>query len=101
MTAPTDRLTNAEIAELLGIKPDTWRGMIKGGQAPPAEEPYGGREPISRYRWYYRAAVEHFAANRAGRGHRTDLMRNRAGACVICRLPAGQCSFLSARVEAS
>lgn len=66
---PANVLTNKEVAEILGIRPDTWRGMVKRGQAPQPD----GREPISGYRWWYRSTIEHFAVNRKGQGFRSDL----------------------------
>lgn len=71
MTAPQpdDRLTNAGVAVILEIQPDTWRGMVKRGQAPAAD----GVEPLSGYRWWYRSTIEHFATHRKGRGFRSDL----------------------------
>ncbi len=66
---PADVLTNKEVAEILGIRPDTWRGMVKRGQVPAAD----GVEPISGYRWWHRRTIEHFAAHRKGQGFRSDL----------------------------
>lgn len=69
MTEPrsTYRLTNSGVAAMLGIRPDTWRGMVKMGQTPPPD----GIEPVSGYRWWYRETIEVWNAQRPGQGSRS------------------------------
>lgn len=40
-----ERLTVAQVAERLAIKPATWRGYVSRGAAPPADGHYDKRTP--------------------------------------------------------
>lgn len=70
-----DPLVSAkEAAELLGIKPATWRSYVSRGQAPPPDEPDDepGKPACHRFPRWRRSTV----LGRVGRrkqGHRTDL----------------------------
>lgn len=73
MTDPDPLLTGPQIAGRLGIQPGTWRGYVRRGLAPPADDPDEGR-PVNRRSPRWRTStVDRFAANRAGQGKRTDL----------------------------
>jgi len=65
---PEPMLTGRQCAELLGVKPSTWRVLVRDGYAPPADDkdldrPEGCRLP----RWRL-STFETFKANRPGRG---------------------------------
>lgn len=59
-------LTGAQCAELVGVKPSTWRSLVRQGYAPAADDP--GLGPANRRigRWY-RSTVLAFIAQRPGR----------------------------------
>lgn len=69
---PDELLTGVEVARLLEISPTTWRGYVRRGYAPPADDPGAG--PVNRRtpRWKL-ATVREYRLNRAGQGARTDI----------------------------
>lgn len=70
-----DMLSAHEVAELLGIKAKSWRGLVQRGYAPP---PDGfGKAPTGQPRdEWKRETVEAFKRERKGRGFRSDLRRS-------------------------
>lgn len=68
-----DQLTNSAIADLLGVKVDSWRSLVKTGHAPPPDGRYEG--PAGRdgtdhgVRWWYRRTIVAWEATRPGRGY--------------------------------
>ncbi|MDP8971195.1 MAG: hypothetical protein M3N52_12020 [Actinomycetota bacterium] len=52
-----------DAAKLAGIAPETWRAYVRQGYAPKPDV----RAPVRQWR---RSSVEHFRANRIGRGNR-------------------------------
>lgn len=69
---PTDRLGAVQIAEILGIKRNTWNTMKKNGATPEPD----GHEAISGWPWWYRSTIEAWLPTRPGRGFRRDLGQN-------------------------
>jgi predicted DNA-binding transcriptional regulator AlpA len=70
---PSDRLTTAEVAALVGISPVTWRGYVshqmpRGNPAPKPDGEIDGRTP-----YWLRSTITAWMARRAGQGARTDL----------------------------
>lgn len=63
-----EKLTVAEAAARVGIKPVTWRGYVHAGQAPQKDGEYDKRTP-----WWYASTVDAWNASRPGRGARTEL----------------------------
>lgn len=47
------RLTVSEVAEMVGVKPATFRSYVSRGQAPKADGQYDGRTPF----WFYATIV--------------------------------------------
>lgn len=44
----SNRMTTAEVADLLGIAPATWRAYVSRGQAPPPDGRHDARTPYWR-----------------------------------------------------
>lgn len=65
-------LSSTEAAEAAGLSPNTFRSYMRKGLAPNPDVVVGARQPI--YGWLPET-VDHWMANRVGRGHRTDLER--------------------------
>lgn len=65
-------LTGPEAAERLGLTPATWRSYVAKGYAPAANDPGDVGQPANRRapRWLT-SVIDHFAANRIGRGKRS------------------------------
>lgn len=65
---PDSLLSGAQIADLLGIVPATWRSLVRSGHAPPADEP--GVGPVNRRspRWKVSTITE-FRRTRPGSGN--------------------------------
>ena len=78
MTAKkTDKLlTGPEAAERVGLAPATWRSYVRRGLIPPGDEPGDGPSNRAVPKWLT-STVDHFAANRLGRGARTDRKATR------------------------
>jgi len=53
MTRPDDRLTVGEAAEVLGIRPGTFRVRVHRGRVPAADGQIDGRTPF-----WYRSTIE-------------------------------------------
>jgi hypothetical protein len=72
---PQRLLSGAEIAALLGVKPATWRSLVRQGYAPEPDDP-GGDGPLKgrRPRWRL-STVRRFKQSRKGAGFRSDLVR--------------------------
>lgn len=70
-----DMMSAREVAELLGIKVKSWRGLVQRGYAP---DPDGfGRAPTGQRRdEWKRETVEAFMRERKGAGYRSDLRRS-------------------------
>lgn len=49
----TDGLSTAEVAELIGVKPSTFRAYVMRGQAPPADGYHDKRTP-----YWLRSTIE-------------------------------------------
>jgi len=66
-------LTGPEVAQLLKIDPATWRGYVRRGYAPKADDPDDTR-PVQRRspRWRLSTVAE-YLEKRKGQGHRSDL----------------------------
>lgn len=62
-----DWLTAREAATLAGVAVSTWDAYITRGYAPGPDGWFG------RQRYWNRATVEEWKANRAGQGSRSDL----------------------------
>lgn len=67
-----ERLTAAEVAELLGVRRQTLWGYVARGQFPAPDGAFG-----PKLKWWWRSTVE--AASRPGQGARTDLAGPRIG----------------------
>ena len=71
-TSPDDMLTGPEVARLLGIAAVTWRGYVKRGLAPKADDPGVGHPARRTPRWRVET-VRQYRATRKGAGFRSDL----------------------------
>ncbi len=69
---PDPLLTGPQAAARCGIAPVTWRGYVKKGYAPQADDPDDNRPPSRRSPRWRTSTVDRFAANRLGQGKRTD-----------------------------
>ena len=57
----TDRqMTVPQVADMLGIKPGTWRAYVTREQAPAADGQHDGRTP-----WWYESTVRAWRVRRA------------------------------------
>lgn len=65
---PRTKLTTAEAAAKVGVKPGTWRDYVSKGKAPKADGRYDERTP-----WWWSTTVNRYIAARPGRGARTDM----------------------------
>lgn len=63
------RITAKQAAEMVGVKPATWRAYVNRGQAPGPD----GREDLSGHPYWFESTVAQYAKTRPGRGARTDL----------------------------
>lgn len=59
-----EHMTAAECAEMVGVKPSTWRGWVARGQAPKPSRRLDARTPL-----WSKAEVEEWHSQRPGRGH--------------------------------
>jgi hypothetical protein len=66
---PDPWLTSAQCAERIGVKPGTWRTLVRDGYAPRADDPGDPASPANRrtHRWRT-SSVDRFVANRPGQG---------------------------------
>jgi len=53
------RLTVAQVAERMKVKPSTWRAYVARGQAPKSDGQYDGRTP-----WWWSTTVDEWDAGR-------------------------------------
>lgn len=77
-----EKLTGVQVAERLGIKPSSWRGMVTRGEqaraqgkttpglAPAADGMLDGRTPF-----WWESTIEEFQARRPGHGWRSGSVK--------------------------
>lgn len=65
---PDSLLTGAQIADVLGIVPATWRSLVRSGHAPRPDDPGVGAVNRRTPRWKISTIAE-FRRTRPGRGN--------------------------------
>lgn len=75
-----------EVAELLGIRPNSWRTLVSAGKAPKADDPDDDALPGERRPKWRRSTIDAFIAARPGQG-RGPRGRSRLSAEALQRLP--------------
>lgn len=79
--SPDDLLPSGQAARAYGVQPETWRTMVKRGQAPDPDH----IEPLTGHKFWKRATVIRARDTKPGRGHRSDLTRR----CIVTDAKAG------------